>query len=337
MPNRSRCAATAAIALLLVEQVRGHLVRALERAAGRIARDGGDVPAGRQQVGRDRAPDAGRGAGDEAPSSRADRVPRGLQLQRPLHGLQRSAPARARGTASRWRRSGAPARRRRRRRRGRRCRRGSRAAAPTSARVPASRLTTPPGTSLVASTSARSRPGEREPLRHQRDDHVAARQRRAERLDQARQRRLVGRHQGDDADRLGHAEGEVRLRHLVDAAEHAGQLVGPARVVDGGLDAGGQLGAGGLGRHAGGGGDDARPARRCGPPAPRPAGTGSGRGCTRCGCATARARRARRGRRRARPCARPAARWRGARRPAPLTGTTRPDSERTLAPPIASL
>ena len=100
--------------------------------------------------------------------------------------------------------------------------------------------------------------GEREPLRHQRDDHVAARQRRAERLDQARQRRLVGRHEGDDADRLGHAEGEVRLRDLVDAAQHAGQLVGPARVVHGGLDAGGQLGAGGLGRHARGGGDDAR-------------------------------------------------------------------------------
>ena len=48
----------------------------------------------------------------------------------------------------------------------------------------------------------------------------------------------------------GTREREVRLRHLVHAAEHARQLVGPAGVVDGGLDAGGELGARGAGRHA---------------------------------------------------------------------------------------
>ena len=81
--------------LRLVQEVRRHHVRPVEPPrAGSRATAVTSQP-GRQQVGRDRAPDPDDAPVTSAPS-RADRMPRGLQLQRPLDGLQRQRrPGRA--------------------------------------------------------------------------------------------------------------------------------------------------------------------------------------------------------------------------------------------------
>ena len=56
--------------------------------------------------------------------------------------------------------------------------------------------------------------------------------------DQPEQLGLLGRDDADDAGRLGRREGQVRRRDGVDAAQHRGELVGPARVVDEHVDGG---------------------------------------------------------------------------------------------------
>ena len=114
-------------------------------------------------------------------------------------------------------------------------------ASASSSRRPASRLTTPPGTSETASTSPRSRPGERPALRAVRHSTVLpAASAGAIAPGQAEQLGLLGRHDADDAGRLRRREGQERRRDGVHAAEHRVQLVGPARVVhqhvDGGRD-----------------------------------------------------------------------------------------------------
>ena len=78
---------------------------------------------------------------------------------------------------------------------------------------------------------------QRPALRDDRDDDVARAQRRQDRADQAEHVRLVGREHADHAGRLGRREPEERPGDRVHRAEHRVQLVGPAGVVHGGVDA----------------------------------------------------------------------------------------------------
>ena len=102
----------------------------------------------------------------------------------------------------------------------------------SSDRWPVSRLTMPPGRSLVASASASSIAASGLRLRGDRDDRVAADERRRDPRDEPEQRRLLRRDDGDDAGRLRHGEVEVRPGHGVRTAEHLRQLVGEPGVPD---------------------------------------------------------------------------------------------------------
>ena len=207
---------------------------------------------------------------------------------------------------------------------------------PTSARLPGQQVDDAAGHVARREHLSQVEPGQREPLRgpaRRLRCRRPAPRRAAPRGPPAPARRAPpGRPRRPARD----AEGEVRLRHLVDAAEHAGELVGPARRsarrprrtsrarrarlrgdARGRRDHARQLVGAGL-QHLGQAVEDLA-AVVGGAAAPRPE----------------------RGPRRAHRVARVLAR--GQRRVGevlaggPLTGATRPDSDRTLAPPIAEL
>ena len=146
---------------------------------------------------------------------------------------------------------------------------------------PVSTLTTPPGTSDVASTSVSVTAGSGRRLGGDEHDRVAGHERRREPRDQAQQRRRLGRDHADHAGRLRDREVEVRGRDRVRRAQDLGDLVGPAGVpdpaVDGAID------------DRRGGGRGAAPRRppprrrtgRAGPPSAPPRGTAPGRGSSR--------------------------------------------------------
>ena len=173
-------------------------------------------------------------------SSRADRVPDGLQLEERRDVVQRLAVRACRATTRLT---------------------FSAAAISRSVRRPSAPVRSIAFTSMwLASHGASSArwPGEqvddasrdvarrdrlgqldrRERLRlgGERDDGVAAGERRREPRDEAEQRRVVGRDDGDDAGRLRDREVEVRPGDRVRRAEHLRELVGEARVPDPAVD-----------------------------------------------------------------------------------------------------
>ena len=169
----------------------------------------------------------------------------------------------------------------------------------SSARWPVSRLTAPPGTSLVASTSASSIAASGLV-----SDAIATTALPPTSAGAIRETRpssggSSGATIADDAGRLRHGEVEVRAGDRVRGAEHLRELVGEARVPDPAVDRALDLVRGR---------SRARRTRPCAPPSSRRSGRAPGRGCRRSRRPTSAARRARRRRRRARPCARPARR-----------------------------
>ena len=103
----------------------------------------------------------------------------------------------------------------------------------SSARWPVSRLTTPPGRSLVASTSANVTALSGCADRRERDDGIAADDRGDDRVETRPSRRASsGATIDDDAGRLEHAEVEVAAGDRVHAAEDLLIFVGPAGVVE---------------------------------------------------------------------------------------------------------
>ena len=143
------------------------------------------------------------------------------------------------------------------------------------------------------------------------DAGVAGDDHRGDHADQAEQRRLLRRQHGDDAGRLGDREVEVRPGDRVGAADDLGDLVGPAGVPDEPVD---RRVDGGLGLPLGAALaalDLLDELARAGPRAPRRSGRRPGRGCTACGSTSRRTPCGRPRRRRGRPCARRARRWRG--------------------------
>ena len=142
----------------------------------------------------------------------------------------------------------------------------------SSARCPVRMLTTPPGTSEVASTSASSIAASGVRLRGEDDGRVAADDHRREARDEPVERRLVGRDDPDHAGRLRDREVEVRRRDRVRRAEHLRVLVGPARVPDPAIDRALDL----LAARA-----ELGELRACGPPSSPRCGRAPGRGCRR--------------------------------------------------------
>ena len=184
----------------------------------------------------------------------------------------------------------------------------------SSAVCPVSRLTTPPGRSEVASTSASVIAGQRPLLAGDHDRRVAGHDHRGEDADQPEQAEPLRGDHADHAGRLGRGEVEVRPGDRVGAARPPGrscpdQPAYQTQPVDRGVDrrAAPRLAAVPRPR---------RPRRRtgrAGPPASRPPGRGPGRGCRRCAATSRRPPRGPPPRRPWRPCARPARRWRGSR------------------------
>ena len=92
---------------------------------------------------------------------------------------------------------------------------------PSSATRPVSRLTTPPGTSDVASTSASSTAGNGRSCRRDHDGGAAGGEHRRQHVDQPGERRGGGREHPDHARRHRRGEVDVRARHRVDRPQHA--------------------------------------------------------------------------------------------------------------------
>ena len=111
---------------------------------------------------------------------------------------------------------------------------------------PVRTLTTPPGTSDVASTSLSVTAGSGRVSDVEQHDRVAGDERRREPADEPEQRRGLRRDDPHDAGRLGDREVEVRRGDRVGRAEDLGDLVGPAGVpdpaVDGAVDGPARLG-----------------------------------------------------------------------------------------------
>src|SRR6266498_5224747 len=95
----------------------------------------------------------------------------------------------------------------------------------------------PPRSTLFPYTTLFRSRRERPRLRGDGDDHVPARQRRQDARDEAEQRRLVRREDGDDTGRLGDREVEVGARDGIRRAQHLRELVRPTRIPDDPIDA----------------------------------------------------------------------------------------------------
>ena len=172
---------------------------------------------------------------------------------------------------------------------------------------PVRMLTTPPGTSEVASTSLNVTAGSGRAYDDTTTQVLPETITGATTRDQPEQRGLLRRQHGDHAGRLGRRQVEERPGHRVRVADHLGQLVGPAGVPDQPVDRGVERGRGLPRRQPLGGRRARRRTAGGGPPSARRSGRSPGPGCTPCGRPSRRRRRGRPRRRRGRPCATPSA------------------------------